>query len=89
MDIITSSPRYSFGKGVLCRLKDLGFPFEFPDLICVSRASLYRVACKSKVIAASSELILAANASDDALFRPRLREWASHSSFENLLSNKR
>jgi hypothetical protein len=89
MDIVTSSPRYAFGKGILCRLRDLGFSNEFPDINCVSRASLYRVACKSKILNLCYDRIQEAHASDDALFLPRHRAWSALSSFENLLSNRK
>eukprot|EP00972_Heterocapsa_arctica_P046576 6874509-Heterocapsa_arctica.AAC.1 len=68
MDVVTSSLIYAFGKGILCRLKDLVLSFEFPDLICISKASLYRVACRSTVLERSCEMIQAAVASDEALF---------------------
>ena len=89
IDIATGSPRYSMGVGVLCSLRRLGMPGQFPDLDSVSMASKYTVAVRSEVLDSELALISELRNSDDVVLQPRHEAWIRSSSVSVLAETRR
>jgi len=80
LDVSTSTPRYSLGVGVLCHLRTLGCPGEFPHLGRTSTAATYTTALRSEVLQRLVDKLEVLRSSDERVFQPRHEVWMSTSS---------
>ena len=91
LDIVTGTPRHTYGTSILYHLQTLGIPSnsDFPNIPLVSRATAYRTAIRSRVLSPLSGLVDAARDSDEAYFLPRHRDWADTNTLSYLFRVKR
>ena len=88
LDIALSSPRHALGEGILCNLRRLGKPCEYPHLDSVSSATQYRTAVRSEVLGDLEDLVRRARESDDAVLHPKHTEWMGRLAMSTLAANR-